>query len=230
MEDFLRKFSSIPSKFISDFYTIANEDYSENEISIDFVVVCKWLKVRKDHLKRLLISKFDENYDYVIEKATKKHKNANGSAPIEKIMITPNCFKELCMISQTAKAKEVRKYFIEMEKLVKRYHEQIQENMYKEIGLLKYNQKPKSKIKGGVLYVLRALNTDTTLYKLGKTKDLKNRLKTYNSGNANDVEPEFIISVKDIDATEACVKGLLKSLDIVNTKKCMILIYRFLKK
>jgi len=31
------------------------------------------------------------------------------------ILITPNCLKELCMISQTKKAKEVRKYFIEMD-------------------------------------------------------------------------------------------------------------------
>jgi hypothetical protein len=106
------------------------------------------------------------------------------------------------MVSQTPKAKEVRKYFIEMEKLVRRYYEKIKEDMYKEIGLLKKNQKPKTNIKGGVIYILRALNTNTTLYKLGKTKDLKNRSNTYNSGNANDVEPEFIIPVHDIDATE----------------------------
>ena len=101
--------------------------------------------------------------------------------------------------SQTDKAKEVHKYFIEIEKLIKRYFENIKEKMYKKIGILETNLKPKSNVKGGVIYILKALNTNATLYKLGKTNDLKNRLNTYNSvltlqvsdqrGNANDVEP-----------------------------------------
>ncbi len=56
--------------------------------------------------------------------------------------------------------------------------------MYKKIGILETNLKPKSNAKGGVIYILKALNTNATLYKLGKTNDLKNRLNTYNSGNA----------------------------------------------
>jgi hypothetical protein len=114
--------------------------------------------------------------------------------------------KELCMISQTAKAKEVRRYFIEMEKLIKRYFDTIKEEIYKKVGLLEKNQKPKVNINGGIIYILKALNTETTLYKLGKSKNLKNRLKTYNSGNANDVEPLFFLPVKDIYSVESCIK------------------------
>ena len=80
----------------------------------------------------------------------------------DKILITPNCMKELCMISQTAKAKKVRKYFIEMEKLIKRYFKNIKEDMYKKIGILETNQKPKINVKGGVSYILKALNTNAT--------------------------------------------------------------------
>jgi len=43
------------------------------------------------------------------------------------------------MISQTEKAKQVRKYFINLEKLVKRYYETIKESLYKKIGLLETN-------------------------------------------------------------------------------------------
>jgi hypothetical protein len=92
--------------------------------------------------------------------------------------------------------------------------------MYKKIGLLEKNQKPKVNIQGvagsplsvqgGVIYILKALNTNVTLYKLGKTSNLKNRLNTYNSGNANDIEPFFIIPVNDIDAVESCIKSLCK--------------------
>ncbi len=113
-------------------------------------------------------------------------------------------------MSQTKKAGDVRKYFIEMEKLVKTYHETIKNEMYKQIGILETNQRPKQNIIGGVVYILEAQNTNATLYKLGKTGDLKNRMKTYNSGNTNDVIPLFTVKTPDIDATEICIKAACK--------------------
>ena len=98
-----------------------------------------------------------------------------------------------------------------MKKLIKRYFETIKEEMYKKIGMLETNQKPKVSHRSGVIYILKALNTDVTLYKLGKTKDLKNRLNTYNSSNTNDVEALFILYVKDIDSVESCVKKACKT-------------------
>jgi phage anti-repressor protein len=210
MEQFLKQFSTLPPDFITDFFIIAKEEYMDNEIIIDFSHVAKWLNVIKENLKKKLIKHFEEKFDYTIEKIKKKQINSNGATIYEKILITPNCLKELCMISQTTKAKGVRKYFIEMEKLVKRYFETIKDEMYKKIGILETNQKPKTNIVGGVIYILKALNTNSSLYKLGKTKDLKNRLNTYNSGNANDIEPLFILPVNDIDSVESCVKKSCK--------------------
>ena len=210
MEKFLKQFSTIPPEFITDFFIIAKEIYLDNEIIIDFENVSKWLNIRKDSLKVVLIKHFEEKFDYTIEKNIKKQKNGRGANIFDKILITPNCLKELCMISQTHKAKEVRKYFIEMEKLIKRYFETIKEEVYKKVGILEKNQKPKVNIDCGIIYILKALNSTTTLYKLGKTKNLKNRLKTYNSGNANDIEPLFILPVQDIDSVESCIKKSCK--------------------
>lgn len=210
MEEFLYKFSTLPKKFIKDFFIISKEEYYETDIIINFDIICLWLDVRKDHLQRLLCDNFEENYDYIFEKKQKKQINSTGKTTYNEILITPNCFKELCMISQTSKAKEVRKYFIEMERLIKRYYETIKEKMYNDIGLLKINQKPKIQTNSGVLYIIKTLNTDETLYKIGKSQNLRNRLNGYNSGNANDIEPEFIIPVKDINSAEKCVKAIAK--------------------
>jgi phage anti-repressor protein len=210
MEHFLKKYSSVPNGFITDFFDIAKEEYNDNDHKIDFNIVIKWLLVRKDQLKRLLVSNFENEYDYIINKVKIMNRNNHGANYVENIMLTPNCFKELCMLSQTAKAKEVRKYFLEVERLIKKYHEDIRTNLLKEIGLLKINQKPKVNIKGGTIYVLTALNTNTTLYKLGKSAGLRGRLNNYNSGNANDVEPLFIVRVNNIDQVENCLKNLLK--------------------
>ena len=213
MEEFLKKFSDVPNEFIDDFFKIVKEEYNDYERIIDFDVVVKWLNVRKDNLKKLLINNFDDKYDYEIEKRI--YKRSSGKTHEEKIMLTPNCFKELCMLSRTEKAKEVRKYFLSVGKLVKKYYTDIQTKLYKQLDLLKENQKPKVDIKGGVIYILRAQNTTAEavgkeLYKLGKTENIKTRLKTYNSGNANDIEPVFILKVNNVSSVEDCIQNLMK--------------------
>jgi len=210
MEDFLKQFSTIPHNFITDFFMIAKEEYTDNELIIDLELVCKWLNIRKDNLKKILITNFEENFDYIIDTIKKKHTNTNKISIYDIINITPNCFKEICMISQSQNAKQVRKYFLAMEKLIKIYFVNIKEEMYKKIGILENNQKPKVNISGGVIYILKALNTDVTLYKLGKTNNLKDRLNTYNTGTANNIEPLFILQVNDIDSVESCVKQACK--------------------
>ena len=215
MEKFLKKFSSVPNGFIEDFFNISKESYGDNELSINFDKVVAWLNVIKYNLKRLLIKNFVEDFDYVIHKA-KKYNNNRGSNYVDNILITPDCFKELCMLSQTSKAKEVRQYYISIEKIIRQYHKYIQEKLYRKINLLEINQKPKFNIDGGIIYFFKALNNikiddaEEDLYKIGKTSNKKKRFNTYNSSNANDIEPLFIIEVDDIDSVENCIKNLIK--------------------
>lgn len=200
----------MPKSFISDFYKIAEEKYDDNDIVIDFDVVVKWLNIRKDNLKKILVDNFNVGSDYTLE-VKKIIKKDGGATRKNIIFITSDCFKTLCMISQAKNAKLVRKYFLEMEKLVRQYHKEIQEKIKKELDLVKANQKPKNKnpIKGKV-YVFEALNTKDTLYKLGMSDDLEKRLKTYNTGLANDLVILFELEVDDIEVVESCAKLYLK--------------------
>lgn len=215
MQRFLEKYSTVPNEFIKDFFKISLEEYDDNDLVIDLDIVAKWLNVRKDNLKRVLIKHFSVEIDYIIKNETYNNNKHGGLRYKENIMITPDTFKELCMISQTAKAKEVRFYYLSIEKLIKKYHIYIEEKLNKKINLLERNQKPKLNIKGGVIYFFKALNNVKTesveedLYKLGKAKNIKNRFNTYNSGNANDIEPLFILEVNDIDKVEKCIKNLM---------------------
>lgn len=150
MEHFLKTF---PNDFIRDFFGIVKETYNDNELTIDFDVVIKWLDVRKDNIKRLLSINFEKKKDFKIQKVLN---GTNGAYSVEKIFITPDCFKGLCMLSQTPKAKDIRQYYLTVEKLIKKYYQIIQDNLYKQIGLLKYNQKPKINKQGGIIYILPA--------------------------------------------------------------------------
>lgn len=48
------------------------------------------------------------------------------------------------------------------------------------------------------------------LHKIGKTKNKNNRFGQYNSGNANDIEPLFVLEVDDLEKVEKCIKNLLE--------------------
>lgn len=218
--DFLKKYSALPSKFIIDFANIifTDERYDTTKNNLNFEIVSKWLNVRKQDLKRLLISKFKENIDYTIEKViVNRDDKTTGATRKELILLNPSTFKHLCMLSRTAKAEEVRLYFLEMERLLHKYYNDIQESLEKQIGILKENQKPKLNIKGGIMYILEAQNNEEKdikkikKYKIGKTINAANRLNTYNSGNANDVNPIWIMKTDDIDAVEKCVKAVCES-------------------
>lgn len=75
MEDFIKRYSDVPIGFIDDFFNIAKIEYNHNELIINFDIVVKWLDVRKENLKRLLVGNFENNYDYVITKYNQKNVN-----------------------------------------------------------------------------------------------------------------------------------------------------------
>ena len=226
MEKFLIKYSNVPKKFIDDFFNIAKEEYIDNIPSINLDKVSSWLNILKGNLKKILISKFEENFDYVISKV-KNTNRTTGAAIRDLIMITPDCFKELCMISQTSKAKEVRKYFLEIEKLIKRYKQDIEDNINKELGLLKKNQKPNVQINSGIVYI-RETEVEGIL-KIGKTENNKKRDATYNTGKVYNTEPIFILRVNDIDQVENCIKNIAREFQYAKKKELYQIDFQFLK-
>lgn len=219
MENFIKEHTILPKNFIHDFYVITNKAHDETDIIIDFEIVIKWLDTRKDTLKDVLITNFEKDFDYTLKKLTKKD-NVKSNNYVA-IKISSTCFKELCMISQTKKAKQVRKYFLELEKIVKKYYSIIEEKLLKEIGILGHNQKKEKHKVGGVIYIVEAMNKKDgeNLYKLGKTGDLEKRLKTYNTGNANNVKILFKIYVNDINSVETCAKKALEKYEYIANKE-----------
>ena len=82
--------------------------------------------------------------------------------------------------------------------------------MDKKIQQLEHNQKPKINSNKKIIYVFRALNSDLTLYKIGKTINSKTRFSSHNSPLVNDLEVLFQYETDNIDQVESCVKALMK--------------------
>lgn len=201
--EFLKKYSKVSNKFIDDFFGLYDiSDKYAFSVSLD--KLAQWLNMRRDNIKRILVASYIKNVDYIVEKPNVSKKK-NGGHNKEEILMTSSCFKLVAMGSNTKRAGQVREYYIELENLIDDYKNYIIEGLNSKIKALENNQKPKVNPNKGVFYVLQT-SDDTTLYKIGKTVNLKKRLLNYNADKSNDFRPIFIYETDDIDKIESCVK------------------------
>lgn len=173
---FLIEKSNIKKSFINDFFEIIREDYFE--LSEKFLISSNklqiWLNIssRKDFHDTIKRS-YKNNIDYIITKPNNKGIGKNN----EKIyMLTPDCAKMILQSTKSKKGNEVRHYFIEIEKMLYKYKDFIINNLSNELNLVKNNQKPKLNNKKNKINIFKTLNTDLTLYKIGRTTYFKKSL------------------------------------------------------
>jgi hypothetical protein len=210
-ETFINKYSFVNSKFVKDFYNIIKEDYIEryNEFLIDSEILRKWLQINiKRSFNDTIKKSYKKNIDYKIEKV--KTSEGSGGHNLEKITLTPEASKKICLSTNSKMGGQVQQYFLDLEVALYKYKNFIIEGMNKKIEQLENNQKPKINPSKKIIYVFRALNTDLTLYKIGKTINSKTRFSKHNSPMANDLEILFQYETDNIDQVEKCVKVFMK--------------------
>lgn len=208
---FLLKYTTINSKFIEDFYTIIKEDYIENYNSflIDSELLRKWLKINiKQEFTNTIKRSYKLNVDYTIKKV--KLSEGSGGHNREIITLTPEATKKICLMTKSKIGNDVRQYFIDIELALYKFKNHIIESLNKKIQQLENNQKPKINTTKGIIYVFRALNNDTTLYKIGRTINSKKRFNAHNSPLANDIEVIMTYEADNIEQLETCVKNFMK--------------------
>ena len=208
--DFLKKYSTIPNQFLDDFFKLFNYESIDNtEKIVNGNDVIKWLDIHKHNLKKTLKKSYIKDVDYTISKIIKL--KGKGGQTNEIIMLTIDCFKMLCQSTQSKKGKEVRRYFIDVEKLLNKYKSYIIEGLEDKVKLLQKNRKPKINPQKGVIYVFRTPDTpENNLYKIGRTIDLKKRLQSHSSGLSEDIDVLFIQEVNDVNKIEKCAKEAMK--------------------
>ena len=204
--EFLKKYSLIDNDFIDDFYSFYDEGKNEYDFTINLELICTWLDVRKDQAKRLLEFNFSINQDYIEYKQTGL--KGTGKNNIKIILLTYTCAKLLCMISKCEKASTIRNYYIELEKLLITYKDNIVNDLNNQLGIKTTNKEIIDKNnKTGLIYVLKV---DDEVHKIGNSKDIKKRMKQYNVGHINELPIVFVYKTTDIEDVEKCVKDNLK--------------------
>lgn len=209
LQNYLKKFSSINNTFIDDFFSLYDENTSDSDFVINIDAVSKWLNIIRGSIKKTLIETYRENIDYKI----KIQKNNNAGRPRENIYLTPDCFKRISMLTKSSKGEEVRTYYIQLEKHIDKYKDNIINDLRSRVKVLEQNMKPIEVPKNeGVIYVLKTHDNIgiSDIYKIGSTKDFKSRITTHHTSHADNIEVSHVYKTNDIIGVENCVKGFLR--------------------
>jgi anti-repressor protein len=97
------------------------------EVKTDF---SDWIK------RRIKQCKFEEQYDFIV--FLKKGENLNGGRPTTEYIISVDMTKHLGMMEGNDKGQEIRKYYIEQEKIVRGVNNSIQVEVGKAMQQLNY--------------------------------------------------------------------------------------------
>ena len=209
LQDYLKKYSSINNKFIDDFFSLYDVKTSNDDFVINLENVAKWLNCKKFTLNDTIKNTYQINIDYKISKSINQKSTGR---PREEVMITPNCFKRLCMMSRTEKAEEVRSYFISLEDHINKYKGYIIEGLNKKVAKYETELKPQEiQNESGSIYVLKTTESIEGVYKLGKAKNFKQRLQTHQTSHPEKLDIAYVYETDMIDQVESCLKNLLKT-------------------
>lgn len=89
---------------------------SEDTFPVDLEDAVIWLGYsRKENALNTLKSYFEEGFDFYCC----NRKSLTGGRPSHSYYLTVSCFKELGMLAKTSQGKQIRKYFLECERLAK---------------------------------------------------------------------------------------------------------------
>ena len=187
---------------------------NEYDFTISLELVAMWLNVRKDHLKKLLISNFKKNTDYIeIKESGKKGTGVNNRI---NVLLTYTCSKLLCMISKCEKANLIRNYYIELEKLIITYKDNIVNDLYNQLGVKQTNKTIiDNNDNEGLVYILKV---DDEHNKIGTTRTLKARMKQYNVGRISELPIVYVYRCKNINEVEKCIKFNLETYRVKKNK------------
>ena len=102
LKNFLQKYSVLSNEFIDDFYAIYDFNESDNnDFIINLELIAKWLSSKKGKLKKTLLKSYDQDIDWIIHK---EQEGKISKSNKEIILLTPDCFKRLCLLSKTKKS------------------------------------------------------------------------------------------------------------------------------
>ena len=219
-KEYVKRFTTVPEAFVDELFEMMSESTRQSEIVIDLDRVAKWLQVLKNNLLKTLRRSYVLDVDYSVKRGTNPVKRKYGSNNWSLVRVSPSCFKELAMRSNSKNSALVRMYLLQVEDAFIGYRAQTMEGMRHDVRTLLANQKPRTKPgKPGYVYMIR-VKDGVTLHevsngevpvKIGRALQMQERMDGYDTGFADKVDILYQVQTDDMVAVESCVKLLCKA-------------------
>jgi hypothetical protein len=193
----------------------------ELNFDIEDIDVAKYLGIALITIRKRLsnayskIKKFIENVDFI--------KIQSGKTSTITYMINYQCFEKLAMSGDSAKSESVRMYFIKLREFLVENQQLIYQSMKNKINLDKFRGFDS-------IYFFAVDERKPNLLKLGKTKDIVQRLRNYNVGRIKEVELKYFALVTNSLLIENCIKLKLKANQVFENKEIFKVEPKILKK
>jgi hypothetical protein len=220
-----------------------------SEVDINASKRC-YLNILKDNFDELIDYKLLNNKEFInnakCELTHLGNNEMNGHNKTKHLLVSPNCFRQTLMLIKTTKAKEIRKYYVELETIFKFYLQY--QSKYQELKLTNELQEEKKKntnltnnaidynqlLKKEYLYIAtNSRYASQNNFKIGKTNDLKQRLSQYNTSH-NKHEKYYYVFVSDptyyAKSIEYIIKHILTKFKNSDTNEIYVIHYDFLEK
>ena len=199
---------------------------------------------------------FEDNKDYKFLTSTEfkksyidlkcdiENKEINSHNKTKHLIVSPDCFKQSLMLLKTKKSKEIRKYYVELEKIFKfylQYQNKYQQNLLEDKdNELKEEKKKNNKYEKMIInqkiltleeyiYIVSTRNyTKRNISKIGRTNNPSERIKSYNTGRTGYDKFEYIYIFKcnNSKILEKLIFSLLDNYQYIENGKKMNEIYQ----
>jgi hypothetical protein len=209
--NYYKKFNlkNIPDEFIKEYYIFSHQPL------ISIIEFTEWIGINRKTIIENLQKNYKVNVDYFIttyEEELKHiiiYKNLNYKHNQKFIIITSKCFKDICVRSNTIKGNMMRKYYMELDELFKKFHFDKIKNISDENDYLLNNQS-KNKLKNEEGIYIWNTSKNSSIFRIGKASNISERISQHNSSNYDKIFPKIIIYSKCSTELENMLKICLK--------------------
>ena len=233
---------NIPESFIKEYYILTSDNF------ISVVEFTEWLDVNRKTIIANIQTNYKKDTDYFFVSKEDEisylklysEKNLDLKSNQKYIKITQKCFKDICIKSLTPKGILVRKYYMDLDDLFKKFHLNKIDDMSGENEVLKNNQKKSNKkiYEEEGIYVWKIIK-ENDKHRIGRATNILGRINDHNSSNIDKIVPEIIVYANYSEQFENLLKYSLEKFlyrgefykcDIKIIEKNIRSIINFLKK
>lgn len=141
LDEFLVRYGGVTREIATQFSVMYSPSTSQQDPVIDLdMYIALMVTQPRPNVLQLLRTSYVEGIDYVMREMPKTGRRHGGHLK-KRVLLTPDCFKRLCMRSRTAAAETVRSYFLRMETLTRRYFGALAAKSQTNVDVLLGNQR-----------------------------------------------------------------------------------------